>query len=97
VSLMTALPTPPEKGSTTHSSVATLHAALALFVAMVRSAPLRVTPEPGDRVTVPAPRLMNFTTLPVSYATELFGGIVTVTALALSRTTALPASVRTVV
>jgi hypothetical protein len=78
----TAFPTPLEKGRNDQTFVAVLMQVPPAFCARVSVAPLIVTPAPAVTVTTPAPRLMRTTFVPVANATEAFGGIVDVVALA---------------
>jgi hypothetical protein len=82
VSLKFAAPTPLEKGRNDHVFVAVLMHVPPAFCARVRVAPLTVTPAPAVTVTTPAPRLMRTIFVPTANATEEFGGIVDVVALA---------------
>ena len=58
---------------------------------------LTVTPEPAATVTCPAPICNKSILVPIGYATELLGGIVSVIADPLFNVTSFEASVKTVV
>jgi len=77
-----AAPTPLAKGRNDQVFVAVLIQVPPAFCANVNTDPLTVTPAPAVTVTTPAPRLMRTIFVPVANATEEFGGIVDVVALA---------------
>jgi hypothetical protein len=69
------------KGRNDQVFVAVLIQVPPAFCAIV-SVPLTVTPAPAVTVTTPAPRLMRTIFVPTANATDEFGGIVDVVALA---------------
>ncbi len=71
------------KGRNDHVFVAVLMHVPPSFCDSDRSEPFTVTPAPAVTVTTPAPTFINTIFVPVANATEEFGGIVEVVALAL--------------
>jgi hypothetical protein len=82
VLLTTAAAVPLEKGRNDQVFVAVLMHVPPAFCASVKVAPLTVTPAPAVTVTTPAPRLMRTIFVPTANATDEFGGMVEVVALA---------------
>ena len=65
------------------------------YIAPEAVLPVRVTPAPAVRATLPELILAMLIVVPMGYATLLLGGIVMVAALVLSMVTTFPASAST--